>query len=206
VTRHLSQQVPIRSRAARPDHPLMSSRGTSRPDRQVSAKTPTVSCMAGQAQAGPPPPRIFTVAWIRAVRVALLVFTNAGAGGGPIARRRAPARRPLWERGRAARGRLPSFQSRASRGSTGRPGWWLSRRGRTTRSRAGSATRGGSDRLRAERGALRPSPSEGRVRVRRLGRPAGSCASQGGIPTRRRRRVPSGTRGRREGRRRRPRG
>jgi hypothetical protein len=49
---------------------------------------------------------------------------------------------------------------------------------------------------RAERGAPRPSPSEGPVRARRPRRPAGSCASQAGIPTRRRRRAPSGTRGR----------
>ena len=38
------------------------------------------------------------VAWIRAVRVSLLLSTNAGAGGAPIARLLAPARRPQRER------------------------------------------------------------------------------------------------------------
>ena len=56
---------------------------------------------------------------------------------------------------------------------------------------------------RTRMGAPRPNPTEGQVRARRPGRPAGSCASQGGIPTRRRRRAPSETRARPEGQRRR---
>src|SRR5829696_3658393 len=51
-------------------------------------------------QAGPPPARIFTVAWIPAVSASPLLFTNAAAGPARIARRRAPPRPERARRGR----------------------------------------------------------------------------------------------------------
>jgi hypothetical protein len=56
-------------------------------------------------------------------------------------------------------------------------------------------------RSQARRGGASPSPSGERERARRPLPPAGSCASPGDSPTRRRRSAPSGTLGRSEGRR-----